>query len=152
MSSPPSSACNKILITYLIYIKFHVGGAGVVLRCSQYLARLYSDERQDDWRKMNCKGCRREKPGWLSWYNDGLRAARPGFDSWQGQEISLNRTASRLALGITQPLIQWVPGALLLGVKRQDREADHSPPSSSEEWWSCTSTPPYAFMAWCLIA
>jgi hypothetical protein len=32
----------------------------------------------------------------------------------------------------TQPPIQWVPGALFLGVKRPVREADHSPPSSAE--------------------
>jgi hypothetical protein len=32
----------------------------------------------------------------------------------------------------TQPPIQWVPGALSLGVKRPEREADHSPPSSAE--------------------
>jgi hypothetical protein len=41
-------------------------------------------------------------------------------------------TASRRALGPTQPPIQWVPGTLSLGVKRQGREADHSPPSSAE--------------------
>jgi hypothetical protein len=31
------------------------------------------------------------------------------------------------------------------------READHSPPSSAEvkEWVELTSTPQYAFMAWC---
>jgi hypothetical protein len=39
---------------------------------------------------------------------------------------------------------QWVPGALSLGIKRPGREADHSPPSSSEvkNVWSYTSTPP----------
>jgi hypothetical protein len=36
------------------------------------------------------------------------------------------------ALGPTQTPIQWVPGALSLGVKRPGREADHSPPSSAE--------------------
>jgi hypothetical protein len=41
-------------------------------------------------------------------------------------------TASRTALGPTQPPIQWMPGALSLGVKRPGREADHSPPSSVE--------------------
>jgi hypothetical protein len=41
-------------------------------------------------------------------------------------------TASRTALGLTQPPIQWVPGALTLGVKRPGREADHLPQSSSE--------------------
>jgi hypothetical protein len=36
----------------------------------------------------------------------------------------------------TQPAIQWVPGALSMGIQRPDREADHSPPSSAEvkEW------------------
>jgi hypothetical protein len=33
---------------------------------------------------------------------------------------------SRTALGPTQPPIQWVSGALSLGVKRPGREADRS--------------------------
>jgi hypothetical protein len=33
---------------------------------------------------------------------------------------------------VTQPPIQWVLGALYLGVKRPGREADHSLPSSAE--------------------
>jgi hypothetical protein len=39
------------------------------------------------------------------------------------------------------------------GVKRQGREADHSPPFSAEvkNTWSYTSTPPYAFAVWCLV-
>jgi hypothetical protein len=37
-----------------------------------------------------------------------------------------------MALGPTQPPIQWVLGSLLLGVKRPGREADHSLPSSAE--------------------
>jgi len=32
----------------------------------------------------------------------------------------------------TQPSIQWVSGALTLGVKRLRREADRSPPSSAK--------------------
>jgi hypothetical protein len=50
----------------------------------------------------------------------------------------------RPALGPTQPPIQWVPG-----VKRQGREADHSPPviAGVREMWIYTSTPPYAFKA-----
>jgi hypothetical protein len=44
----------------------------------------------------------------------------------------LLNTASRTALGPTQPPIQWVPGALSVGVKRPGREASHPPPSSAE--------------------
>jgi len=46
-------------------------------------------------------------------------------------------TVSRPALGPTQPPIQWVPGALSLGIK-----SDQSPPSSAEDEnaWSYTST------------
>jgi hypothetical protein len=40
-------------------------------------------------------------------------------------------------------------GALSLGIKRPEREADLSSPSSAEfkYTWIYTSTPPYAFMA-----
>jgi hypothetical protein len=41
-------------------------------------------------------------------------------------------TTSSRVLSITQPPIQWVPGALSLGVKRPGREADWSPPCSAE--------------------
>jgi len=52
-------------------------------------------------------------------------------------------TVFRPALGPIQPLIEWVPGALSLWVKRLEREADHLPPSSAEvNLWSCTCTPP----------
>jgi hypothetical protein len=51
---------------------------------------------------------------------------------------------SRLALGPTQPPIQWVPAAFFLGVKWPGREADRLPPSSAEfkDRWSYTTTPP----------
>jgi hypothetical protein len=54
------------------------------------------------------------------------------FDSRQELGIFLLTTASRPALGLTQPPIQRVPGVLALEVKRPAREADHSPPSSDE--------------------
>jgi hypothetical protein len=67
-----------------------------------------------------------------------------GFDSRRGLGVLLFTTASRTALGPTQPPIQWVPGVLSLGVKRQGSEADHSHPSNAEvkNEWSYTSTPP----------
>jgi hypothetical protein len=55
-----------------------------------------------------------------------------GFNSQQGLGIFLLTTASRTALRPTQPPVQWVPGALSLGVKQQGREADHSSPSSAK--------------------
>jgi hypothetical protein len=41
-------------------------------------------------------------------------------------------TSSRLALGPTQPPIQWVQVGFFPRVKRPGREADHSPPTSAE--------------------
>jgi hypothetical protein len=79
------------------------------------------------------------------------RGSRVRFPAGLG--IFLFTTASRTALGFTQPPIQWVPGVLSLGVKRPGREADHSHPSSAEvkNAWSYTSTPQYVFLAWCLV-
>jgi hypothetical protein len=76
-----------------------------------------------------------------------------GFDSQWGLGIFVFTTVSRTVLKPTQPPIQWVPGALSLGVKLPGREADHSPPSSAEvkNAWSYTSTPQYVFMPWCLV-
>jgi hypothetical protein len=70
-----------------------------------------------------------------------------GSDSRWGLGIFLFTTASRTALGPTQPPIQWVPGALSLGV------TDHSPPSSAQvkNAWSYTSIPQYVFMARCSL-
>jgi hypothetical protein len=57
-------------------------------------------------------------------------------------------TERRPALGSTQPPIQWVPGALSPRVKRQGREADHSPPSSADvkNAWRYTSAPTHDVM------
>jgi hypothetical protein len=67
-----------------------------------------------------------------------------GFQSLQGVGIFLLTIMFRLALGPTQPPIQWVPGDLFLAVKWLGHEADHSPPSSAKvkNAWSYTSTPP----------
>jgi hypothetical protein len=66
----------------------------------------------------------------------GFRLDDREFKSRQGLGILLFSTASRTALGPVQPPIQWVRGALSLGVNPPGREADHSPPSRAEvkEW------------------
>jgi hypothetical protein len=74
-----------------------------------------------------------------------------GFDSRQRLGIFLFTIASRTALGSTQPPIQWISGALSLGVNRSGREADFSPPFSTgvKEWVELYLQ--YASMAWCLV-
>jgi hypothetical protein len=70
-----------------------------------------------------------------------------------GAGIFLLATASRPALGPTQPRIICILGAFSSEVKRPGCEADHPPPSSAEvkNAWHYTSTPTYVLMAWCLI-
>jgi hypothetical protein len=64
--------------------------------------------------------------------------------SFKALGIFLITTAFRPALGPNQPTIQWVPGALSLGIKLPGREADPSPTSSTKvkNASSYTSTPP----------
>jgi hypothetical protein len=72
----------------------------------------------------------------FSSFSTGWTIGVLGFDSRRGLGIFLLTTASRTALGPTQPPIQWIPGALSLEIKRPGREADHSPPSNAKvkEW------------------
>jgi hypothetical protein len=76
-----------------------------------------------------------------------------GSNPGRGLGIFLLTTASKPALGPTQPPVKWAPGALSLEVKRPGREADHSPSSSVKvkNAWLYTSTPQYAFMVWCSV-
>jgi hypothetical protein len=83
----------------------------------------------------------------------GLRAGRPsGRSSSPGRVKNVHFfKASIPALGTTQPRSYPVgTGALSTEVKRQEREADRSPPTSAEvtKTWVCTSSPPYVFMAY----
>jgi hypothetical protein len=90
------------------------------------------------------------QPEQRSRYSDWLRAERPRGRSSSPDRIKnfIFTTSSRLALGPTQPPIQWVSGALSPGVKRLGREADQSPPITAKvkKMWTYTSTLPYAFM------
>jgi len=63
----------------------------------------------------------------------------------QGLGIFLITAMSRTALGPIQHPIQWVPGALSLGVKWP------GPPSSAEVKECVDPLPHYAFMVWCLV-
>jgi hypothetical protein len=90
-------------------------------------------------------------PQYRSGYSDQLRAGRPkGRGSSIGGAKNFRFSISfRPALGPINPPIQWVLGVRSSRVKRQEREADHTPLFSAEvkQWWSYTSTPPYVFMA-----
>jgi hypothetical protein len=75
-----------------------------------------------------------------------------GFDYRRGLKIFLFTTATRTALGPTQPPIQWVTGALSLGVKRPGREADHSISCRGQRMsGAIPRLPQYVFMAWCSV-
>jgi hypothetical protein len=65
-------------------------------------------------------------------------ASIPGRDK---RYISLSK--HRLAVGLTQPFIQWVPGSLSPRVQQLGHEADHSSQFGTEVKieWSCTSAP-----------
>jgi hypothetical protein len=53
-----------------------------------------------------------------SQYSVWLWTGRPGFNPRQRQRISPPASASRPALGPTQPPVQWVLGVFFLGLKR----------------------------------
>jgi hypothetical protein len=57
---------------------------------------------------------------------------KSGFDSRQEQEVFLSFITFSPSLGPTQPPTQWLTEALSLGLKREGRETDSSPPSSAE--------------------
>jgi len=62
--------------------------------------------------------------------------------------IFLFSEASKPAVGLTKRLVRCVL-EVYKWIKGPGHEADHSPPSSGEAKsnWSCTTIPPYAFMA-----
>jgi hypothetical protein len=65
----------------------------------------------------------------VTYFSGGPRAGRPGYNIQQGKNFFFS-TASRSALGPTQPTTQRILGAISTGVKRLGREANHSPQTS----------------------
>jgi hypothetical protein len=63
---------------------------------------------------------------------------------------SLVAIASRLYLGPTHSLLQWMQGTFTPGVELLGREAGHSS-AEVKNAWSYASIPRYVFMSWCLI-
>jgi hypothetical protein len=94
----------------------------------------------------------------ITWAQRQLHWTTKGSDveSQWGKEFSLLHVV-QTGSGAHQssyPPIQWVPGAISPVVKRPGLEADYQPPTSAEikKTWVYTSTPPYFFMAYCLIS
>lgn len=69
--------------------------------------------------------------------------------SQQRQEKLLFSETSKPSLEFTKPHVQWVLGALSLGLNHLECEAYHSPPSSApvKNEWGCTSVPLQVSMA-----
>jgi hypothetical protein len=67
----------------------------------------------------------------VQWLATGWTTEGSEFVCRWGKNFLFSKS-SRLALWFIQPPIQWVPGALSSGLKQQEREADHSPPTSAE--------------------
>jgi hypothetical protein len=70
----------------------------------------------------------------LSRYSNGLRAGRPGFDYRQMQDIVFSSSQRPGRLGCP-PSLRYNANRELFppGAKRPRREADHSPPASTED-------------------
>jgi hypothetical protein len=97
------------------------------------LAQLRDQKKKDILKK--CLVIISWATGWIIWIL--------GFDSRRELGIFSFTTASRTALGPTQPPIQWVPGALYLGGKAAGAWSCplHIVPRSKKAW-SYTYTPP----------
>jgi hypothetical protein len=102
---------------------FHCGSTSALYSACFYILWKFTERCFCDW---FCDWfpppSRQMQEYWLKIDQDHFPTSRPGGG---GLGIFLFTTASRTALGLTQPPIKWVPGALSLGIKRPGREADH---------------------------
>jgi hypothetical protein len=82
-----------------------------------------------------------------------IKIINPSFDYIHYKTL-LNRVRMNVELdkNINPASYPMGTAASFLEEKQPEREADHSPPpTAAVNAWSYTSTPPYVFMAWCLI-
>jgi hypothetical protein len=98
--------------------------------------------------------CRLE-PRQLSQYSDWATGWTTGFPFPARAYFLFSSLCHRVqtSSGVHTATIEWIRLVLSPRIKRSEREADHSLPSSAEvkNPCSCTSTPPYVDMPWCLI-
>jgi hypothetical protein len=91
------------------------------------------------------------KPGWLSGIALGYGLDDWGFESRKGLGILFFTTVSRPALGPNQPPIQWVPGALSLGVQDVKLTTHFNLVPRLRNSGVISPLHPYAFMVWCSV-
>jgi hypothetical protein len=132
--------CACILVSLLVLKKIRVFGNSQVLKvCGREIVCINA-------RYIN------EEARLAQWYSARLGAGWSGFRFPVGAgNFSLHH---RIQTGTEAHRASYPMSTRgSLGVKRPGREADHSPPSSAEvdNACSCTSTPLYAFMAWCSV-
>jgi hypothetical protein len=91
-----------------------------------------------------------------SWYDTigtatgyGLGGREVGFRFPKEARFFLFLIELRLAIGLNQPLIQWIPGTLSLELHRSGRGTPSGAQVKNARIY--TSTPPYLFMIRCLI-
>jgi hypothetical protein len=93
--------------------------------------------------------------GWRSRHSDWLRGGWPTVRSSSASrgKICFLSTSPSPVLGPTQPPLQRVLGVFSSRVKRPGREADNSSQTIAgiKNTWIYTSTPPYTFLAYCII-